>query len=259
MLDVEVLSKHCQACATLNGMDTSSDEFLDWWAGHQASCEVNFCGSSSTMESIGALAIWKWSVSKKKLRCRKVISDGDSKTFKCLSNQLPYGASNLVSKHECVGHVQKRMGTAPVREKAKEKFVNEREERVRMKGMGRLTDKMIKLLTRYYGKAIRCSMLSGRCFSTPSPQTAVHSTSIAPVASSSQHQYCPSGQQFTAPVLPQWPAVHSTSIAPVASGLGASSGGHLQISSHLHPTHPPSIQTLFLLSKGSLSNSLTLH
>ena len=54
-----------------------------------------------------------------------MISDGDSKTFKLLSDQLPYGASNLLSKHECVGHVKKRMGTA-LREKAKEKFANER-------------------------------------------------------------------------------------------------------------------------------------
>ena len=52
--------------------------------------------------------------------------------------------------------------------------------------------------------------------------------------------------------------VLSTSIAPVASGLGASSTGHLPIPSHLHPTHPPSIQTLFLLSKRSLSDSFTL-
>ena len=29
VLDVEVLSKNCQACATHHGMDTSSDEFLD--------------------------------------------------------------------------------------------------------------------------------------------------------------------------------------------------------------------------------------
>ena len=43
--------------------------------------------------------------------------------------------------------------------------------------------------------------------------------------------------------------VLSTSIAPVASSLGASSTGHLPIPSHPHPTHPPSIQTLFLLSK----------
>ena len=78
VLDVEVLSKHCQACATHHGMDTSSDDFLDWWVGHQASCEVYYCGSSSAMESTGALAgalaIWKRSVSKNKLRYTKMIS-----------------------------------------------------------------------------------------------------------------------------------------------------------------------------------------
>ena len=59
VLDVELLSKHCQACATHHEMNTSFDEILDWWEGHQASCEVNHCGSSSVMESTGALAIWK--------------------------------------------------------------------------------------------------------------------------------------------------------------------------------------------------------
>ena len=73
-----------------------------------------------------------------------MISDGDSKTFKLLSNQLPMVHPNLVSKHECMGHVQKIMGTA-LREKAKEKFVNERGERVRMRWKGRITDKTIKL------------------------------------------------------------------------------------------------------------------
>ena len=68
VLAVEVLNKHCQTCAIHHGMDTSSDEFLDWWDGHQASYEVNYCGSSSVMESTGALAIWKRSVSKNKLR-----------------------------------------------------------------------------------------------------------------------------------------------------------------------------------------------
>ena len=112
VLDVEVLSKHCQACATHHEMNTSSDEILDWWEGHQASCEVNYCGSSPAMESTGALVIWKRSVSKNMLRYTQIISDGDSKTFKLLSDQLPYGVSNLVSKHECVEHMQKRMGTA---------------------------------------------------------------------------------------------------------------------------------------------------
>ena len=139
----------------------------------------------------------------------------------------PMVGPNLVSKHECVGHVQKRMGTA-LREKTKEKFVNERGERVRMRWKGLITDKTIKLLTYYYGQVIR------------QPPVFVRQCRMLP------------GGFLPLPVL-------CTSIAPAASGLGASSTGHLPISSHLHPTHPPSIQTLFLLSKRSLSDSFTLH
>ena len=116
-----------------------------------------------------------------------MISDGDAKTFKLLSDQLPMVRPNLVSKHECVGHVQKRMGTA-LREKAKEKFVNERGELVRMKWKGRITDKTIKLLTRYYGKAIRSS--TGVCAAMQDAAWEVFYHS-----------------QSSVPVLPQWPAV----------------------------------------------------
>ena len=90
VLDVEVLSKHCQACTIHHEMNTSSDEILDWWEGHQASCEVNYCGSSSAMESTRVLATWKRSVSKNMLRYTQMISDGDYKIFKLLSDQLPW-------------------------------------------------------------------------------------------------------------------------------------------------------------------------
>ena len=249
VLDVEVLSKHCQACATRHGMDTSSDEFSDWWEGHRASCEVNYCGSSSVMESTGVPAIWKRSVSKNKLRYIQMISDGDSKTFKLLSDQLPYGASNLVSKHECVGHVQKRMGKT-LREKAKEKFVNESGERVKMRGNGRLTDKTIKLLTHCCSQAV----------THPSTGQAQRFGDRMIMAKPSD----PTPGDCVAMQYALWAVFYhfqstdsSTSIASVASGLGASSTGHLPIPSHLHPTHPPSIQTWFLLSKRSLSDSLT--
>ena len=98
------------------------------------------------------------------------------------SDQLPYGVSNLVSKHECVGHVQKRMGTA-LREKAMEKFVNERRERVRMRWKGRITDKTIKLLTRYYGKAIRSSTGFCAAMQDAAREVFYHSQSSAPVLS----------------------------------------------------------------------------
>ena len=117
-----------------------------------------------------------------------MISAGDSKIFKLLGYQLPYVAY-LVSKHECVGHVKKRMGTA-LREKAKEKFVNERGEHVSMRGKGRLTDKTIKTCRLVIMAKLsdptrvtvrQCRMLSGRYFTSPSPKTAGYSTSIGPV------------------------------------------------------------------------------
>ena len=50
------------------------------------------------------------------LRYTQMISDGGAKTFKLLSDQLPMVRPNLVSKHECVGHVQKKNGYSTKRE-----------------------------------------------------------------------------------------------------------------------------------------------
>ena len=111
------------------------------------------------MESYGALNIWKRSVELYKLRYTSMISDSDSSTFKQLHASKPYGASHPVTKHECIDHVQKRMGTA-LRDKCEVKLVDGRGKQVRMKGKGRLTDRNIKKLTKYYGKAIRSNMVT---------------------------------------------------------------------------------------------------
>lgn len=39
------------------------------------------------------------------------IGDGDSKTYKAILDINPYGDELTVIKSECVGHVEKRMGT----------------------------------------------------------------------------------------------------------------------------------------------------
>lgn len=54
----------------------------------------------------------------------------------------------LYKKKECVGHVQKRMGTQLWAVKKTNKSIGG-------KGSGKLTDKLIKDLTVYYGLAIR--------------------------------------------------------------------------------------------------------
>ena len=55
------------------------------------------------------MTIWKRSIEKHKLRYTTIISYGDSATFPVLSRAEPYGKNLLISKQECVGHVQKRM------------------------------------------------------------------------------------------------------------------------------------------------------
>ena len=90
-------------------------------------------------------------------------------------------------QHECVGHVQKKNVYNTKRE-GKGEVVNEREERVRMRWKGQITDKTIKMLTRYYGKAIRSS--TGACAAMQDAAWEVFYHS-----------------QSSVPVLPQWPAV----------------------------------------------------
>ena len=47
-----------------------------------------------------------------KLRYTTFIGDGDAMTFACLTEPKPYGEDVEIIIHECVGHVQKKNGTA---------------------------------------------------------------------------------------------------------------------------------------------------
>ncbi|XP_025159029.1 uncharacterized protein LOC105189804 isoform X2 [Harpegnathos saltator] len=73
------------------------------------------------------------------------IGDGDSKTFAGILKINPYGDDCPVTKNECVGHVQKRMGSRLRNIKQKRK----------LGGKKRLTDGVIKKLTIYYILTIR--------------------------------------------------------------------------------------------------------
>ena len=63
------------------------------------------------MEVDGVLDMFKRSVEKKDLRYLSFIGDGDSSTFKTVSEAKPYGSDVVVEKKECVGHIQNHMGT----------------------------------------------------------------------------------------------------------------------------------------------------
>ena len=115
VLDTIVLSKYCAKCSRMRGkFPEDSDEFKQWYALHELKCNANHKGSSPAMEVEGAKILWGRSVERLNLRYTTVVSDGDSKTVQSLNEMKPYGEGVPIVKHECVGHVQKRVGTAVI-------------------------------------------------------------------------------------------------------------------------------------------------
>ncbi|GFS59598.1 uncharacterized protein TNCV_2581131 [Trichonephila clavipes] len=76
-----------------------------------AALEENHNGSAGMMETVAMVRIFQRSLSHRSVRYTSYIGDGDSKTFSSITASNPYGEDITVSKIECVGHVQKRMGT----------------------------------------------------------------------------------------------------------------------------------------------------
>ncbi|GFX99356.1 uncharacterized protein TNCV_1550201 [Trichonephila clavipes] len=111
------------------------------------------------MEVDGMLRIFNRSEKLHNLKYSNYIGDGDTKTFNALSENKPYGDDHLIQKIECVGHVQKRMGTRLRKLKlvyTKKKLSDGKT----IGGKGRLTDSLIDKLAHYYGNAIRCNSTS---------------------------------------------------------------------------------------------------
>ncbi|GFW86408.1 uncharacterized protein TNCV_4331921 [Trichonephila clavipes] len=127
--------------------------------GHSSLIGKNYSGSAGKMEVDGMLRIFNRSEKLHNLKYSNYIGDGDTKTFNALSENKPYGDDHLIQKIECVGHVQKRMGTRLRKLKlvySKKKLSDGKT----IGGKGRLTDSLIDKLAHYYGNAIRCNSTS---------------------------------------------------------------------------------------------------
>ena len=150
-IDYEALNKVCFGCARWRKKD--DDAIKDnWLANHR--CPINFTGSAPAMEPEGVKRIYNRSEDSKKLQYTGYIGDGDSKSFSSIKASKPYANKDFV-KNECVGHVQKRMGTAlrkPKAQRGKQKLKDGKT----TGGTGRLTGTRIGKLQVYYGLAIRC-------------------------------------------------------------------------------------------------------
>ena len=149
ILDLTVLSSYCQTCscaeARHGGRDTA--QFQRWLASH-ANCNKNYGGASGGMEA--AEILWGRSL-ECGFRYRTMVSDGDSRTFKHLTEKKVYGDDVVIVKEECINHVAKQMGTAlrKLATQTKKAGVT-----LGGRGHGKLTLATITKLTAYYGKVI---------------------------------------------------------------------------------------------------------
>ncbi|GFW58959.1 uncharacterized protein TNCV_2830651 [Trichonephila clavipes] len=131
VLDVEFMSKVCRLCNFKNKELNTTHNY------------AKHIRSSGAMEPLGVYCDFEQSVEMRKLQYVNFFGDGDSKGY--ASVKYIYG-KNTVGKYECIGHIQKRVGTKLRKLKSKRKDVGGRE---------KLTDTFIDKLKYYYGIAIR--------------------------------------------------------------------------------------------------------
>lgn len=90
-------------------MDTP--QYFEWFETHEEMCSINHSGSSGKMEVDSMKEMFSRSEEQFGVRYNNFIGDGDSKTFKALLDLQHYGKDLIFKKSECVGHIEKRMGT----------------------------------------------------------------------------------------------------------------------------------------------------
>lgn len=101
----------------------------------------------------GGIEIFKRSVPQY-VMYTEYLGDGDINAYKSVCDAQPYGPDIVINKLECVGHVQKRMGTRLRNLKAQKKKVKPSDGKP-LAGKGRLTNLAIQRIQTFYGLAIR--------------------------------------------------------------------------------------------------------
>ena len=108
-IDTEILSKYCKGCKMWESRK-GTPEYTCWKVDHN--CEINHEKSSGAMESAGAVNIFKRSIANYNVMYNEYLGDGDTCSYNDVVNSEPYKDQGVIPiKLECVGHVQKRLGT----------------------------------------------------------------------------------------------------------------------------------------------------
>ena len=104
--------------------------------------------SAGKIEIIGITEMFQRCEEKYGVKYTTYVGDEDTKTFNGIIDLNPYGDDFQVGKKECVGHVEKRMGT-------KLRNVEKKNKGIGGNGKGKLSDKSIRELIKFDGLAIR--------------------------------------------------------------------------------------------------------
>lgn len=108
ILDINVKSKYCKSCEIWKEKEGTT-EYEEWIKSHNDECNINHVGSAGKMEVDAIVKVFSRSELLHGLKYYNYIGDGDSKTFKSVTDARPY-KDLVVRKKECIDHVQKRMG-----------------------------------------------------------------------------------------------------------------------------------------------------
>ena len=192
VLDYVIKSLSCHECRCHEKDNKSSPEYQLWYENHKQHCEINHFRSSGEMEAIGASELFLRSIETRSLRYTQFVGDGDSSSFGKVKVALEqkFGDKYPVETEECVGHVQKRLGTA-LREYKKQKKGLKLNDGNVVSGKGRLTKVIIDKMQNYYGLAIRNNIGNQLEMKRSIKAIYHHLIKSEKLSSFEQHQYCP--------------------------------------------------------------------
>lgn len=174
VMDIHCMSKYCLCPEKVQNI-------------HNQTCTANYIGTSGGMEAEGAVTIYKRSLAQYNVRYIDYLGDGDSNAYSAVCNAMPYGEDTNINKLECIGHIQKRMGTRLRTLKQKSKNTKLADGKS-LSGKNRLTDLAVQKLQIFYGLAIRRN-----CHSLDEMKKAVWATYFHVMSSNSEprHELCP--------------------------------------------------------------------
>ena len=111
VLDYEIQSKICTECQLHGNWDHRSEAYKKWYEQHQPTCHINYWSTYNSIEAFGS-KMWRRSLKKRNLISTTYMGDGNSAAHKAIVEANTYGDEHTVIKSDCIGHVQKRMGTS---------------------------------------------------------------------------------------------------------------------------------------------------